>query len=241
VLRQSKITILDDVTAMFARGPNRGNAMTKPFHAIDPTDPRLALIPDQPGRAGTPPIAQPGPPKAYFIQRSREQRSPDRRASIERRRRLAASGLLPPQLAAQLTIGEQAVAYIVGAEFLAHGVCDLSRNAIAARAGCSHALAKRTLLLLERFGWLTVTRRPRTGRKHLANLTRITDAAWLTWLGLGRRKAAAIVSCNKARPDFQTFRGVQKSPPRSQVFSSQRNAGAGDRVELGKEALAERR
>jgi hypothetical protein len=65
----------------------------------------------------------------YYIQRSPEQRSPDRAASIARRRRLALSGLMPPQLGDRFTVGELAVLKIVADEFLAHGVCDLSRNA----------------------------------------------------------------------------------------------------------------
>jgi hypothetical protein len=161
-----------------------------------------------------------GPPKGYFIQRSAEQRSPDRAASIARRRRLALSGLMPPQLGVRFTVGELAVLKIVADEFLAHGVCDLSRNAIAARAGVSHSLAKRALLLAEseEVGLISVERRPRSGRKHLANLTRIVDLAWLAWLAHGNRKAMAIKSCTKARPDFKTFRGVQNNPPRSQLL-----------------------
>ena len=42
-----------------------------------------------------------------------EQRSPDRQASIERRRRLAASGPLPPAMAARFTVSELAVLRIV--------------------------------------------------------------------------------------------------------------------------------
>jgi hypothetical protein len=47
-----------------------------------------------------------------------EQRSPDRQASIERRRRLAASGPLPPVMAARFTVSELAVLRIVGDEVL---------------------------------------------------------------------------------------------------------------------------
>jgi hypothetical protein len=170
-----------------------------------------------------------GPPKGYFIQRSAEQRSPDRTASIARRRRLAASGPMPPALASRYTTSEQAVCRIVADEFLAHGVCDLSRNEIASRAGVSHAMAKRTLLKIEsdEHKLIEVERRPRSGRKHLTNLTRIVDRDWLAWLAHGNRKAMAIKSCTKARPDFKTFRGVQKSPPRSQVL---RNSDS-DRVD----------
>jgi hypothetical protein len=169
---------------------------------------------------GLPPTALAGPPKGYFIQRSAEQRSPDRAASITRRRRLALSGLMPPHLGARFTFGELAVFKIVADEFLAHGVCDLSRNAIAARAGVSHSLAKRALLRAESedVGLISVERRPRSGRKHLANLTRIVDRDWLVWLARGNCKAMAIKSCTKARPDFKPFRGVKKDPPRIQLL-----------------------
>jgi hypothetical protein len=179
-------------------------------------------------------VVLPGPPKGYFIQRSPEQRSPDRAASIARRRRHAASGPMPPALASRYTTSEQAVCRIVADEFLAHGVCDLSRNEIASRAGVSHAMAKRTLLKIEsdEHKLIEVERRPRSGRKHLTNLTRIVDRDWLAWLARGNRKAVAIKSCTRARPDFKTFRGVKKSPPRAQVL---KNSGS-DRVEqTGKE------
>jgi hypothetical protein len=200
-----------------------------PFNSIPLDHPDLASVPDQPGLALAP-IVQRGPPRGYFIFRSREQRSPDRLASIARRRRLAASGMLPPGLAAQLTHGEQAVAHIVAAEFLAYGVCDLSRNAIAARAGVCHALAERTMLRLERLGWLTVTRRPRSGRRHLSNLSRITSPEWLAWLARGNRKAKSIESCSKALFNG-SFRGVQKSPPRSQGLKTTDNRPVNKAVE----------
>jgi DNA-binding transcriptional ArsR family regulator len=187
-----------------------------------------------------------GPPKGYFIQRSREQRSPDRQASIARRRRLAASGPMPPALASRYTTSEQALARILADEFLAHGVVDLSRNEFGSRAGCSHATAKRALLKFEEDGLIEVERRPRSGRKHLTNLARIKNREWLTWLAHGNRKAVAVKSCTRARPDFKTFRGVKKSPPRAQilrnndsdrvdktVLSSARPACAGNRRTRG--------
>jgi hypothetical protein len=155
-------------------------------------------------------------PRSY-IQRSPEQKSPNRRASIERRRLHAASGMLPPAIAANYTMGEQAVLRVVADEWLAHGACDLSRNEIAARAGVSHALAKRTLLMVERDCLIAVQRRPRSGRKHLTNITRIVRAEWIDWLNKGNRKSRAMVNCFLAKPDFPRVRGVQKSPPRAQV------------------------
>ena len=110
-------------------------------------------------------------PKRYSIQRSPEQS--DRRASIAGRRVHAAAGFLPPTIAAGFTIGEQAVLRIIADEFLAHGVCDRSRNELAARARVCLSIAKRTIKLAEACRLISVQRRPRSGRKHLTNLVRI--------------------------------------------------------------------
>jgi hypothetical protein len=158
------------------------------------------------------------------IQRSPDQRSPDRRASIKRRREHAATGPLPPAIAAGFTTGQLAVLRVVADEWLAHGVCDRSRNEIAARAGVSLTIVKQALWLAEHADHLvTIERRPRSGRKHLTNLIRIVRAEWLDWLAKGRRKAYAVNACNRAKPIFPQARGAQNNPPRSQDF---RNSGS---------------
>jgi hypothetical protein len=116
-----------------------------------------------------------------------EQRSPDRQASIERRRRLAASGPLPPAMAARFTVSELAVLRIVGDEVLQHGVCDRSLAELAARAGCCRKLAQRVLRMASRDGLVTIERRPRPGRKNLTNLVRIVSAEWSAWLKRGQQ------------------------------------------------------
>jgi hypothetical protein len=148
--------------------------------------------------------------------RTPEPKSPDRRRSTERRRRLAASGPMPPHLAAGFTTGELAVLKVVGDEWLAHGACDRSLNELAARAGVCRSLAKRTIRLAELDGLITVQRRPRSGRKHLTNIIRIIRAEWIDWLRKGQRKTYATNACSRAKPDFPRARGVQKNPPRSQ-------------------------
>ena len=65
----------------------------------------------------------------------RPQRAPVRAVAIARRRHLAASGPMPPALAARFTVGELAVLRIVGDEVRADGLCGLCIDAIAARAG----------------------------------------------------------------------------------------------------------
>jgi hypothetical protein len=159
----------------------------------------------------------------YLIQRSPEQRSTDRRASIGRRREHAATGPLPPAIAATFTVGELAVLKVISDEWLAHGACDRSLNELAARAGVCHSLAKRAVRLAELDGLLTVQRRPRSGRKHLTNIIRIIRAEWLDWLQKGRRKTYATNACNRAKPIFAEARGVQNNPPRSQHFRNSRS------------------
>ncbi len=132
--------------------------------------------------------SMPTPGRSY-IQRSPEQRSPDRRASLLRRRQHAATGPLPPNLAANFTMGELAALKIVSDEFLARGACDISRNEIGARAGVSQSVVKRALRLAARLTMISVLHRPRSGRKHLTNIIRIIRAEWLAWLDRGNRKA----------------------------------------------------
>lgn len=179
-----------------------------------------------PGRTLAPiAVVTAAPPPRYWIKRSPEQRSPDRRASLLRRRQHAATGPLPPQLAAGYTISQLACLKIIADECLAHGACDLGHKAIAARAGTCETVAKRALWLAEHADTLvTVERRPRSGRKHLTNIIRIVRADWLDWLAKGHRKAYAIKACTRAKPDFKLPRGAQKSLPRAQVL---RNSGSG--------------
>jgi len=163
----------------------------------------------------------------HCIQRSPEQRSPDRRASLLRRREHAATGPLPPSIASSFTVGEIAVLRVAADEFLAHGACDRSVNELSARAGVCRSIVKQAIKYAERDGLITVLRRPRSGRKHLTNIIHIVRADWLAWLDKGRRKAYAIAACSRAKPDFHQARGLEKKPPRSQDF---RNSGR-DRVD----------
>jgi hypothetical protein len=65
-----------------------------------------------PARAAHKPVGIPLG-RASIFPPKRVQRSPDRARSIERRRTLAASGPMPPQLACRFTVGELAVLRII--------------------------------------------------------------------------------------------------------------------------------
>lgn len=115
--------------------------------------------------------------------------SPDRIASRERRRRLAASGPMPPQLASRFTTGQLAVLRIVADEVAEKGVCGLCIDAIAARAGVCRRLAQAAIRLAEGDGLLVIQERRHQGRKNDPNLIRIISREWQAWVRRGRLRA----------------------------------------------------
>jgi hypothetical protein len=148
----------------------------------------------------------------------RRQRSPDKQASIERRRRLVASGPLPPPLAARFTWGEIAVMRIVGDECRVHGCCTLHIDAIAARAGVHRTTVQNALREAQgRPGIITVQERRLRGQRSLTNIIRIVSRDWLNWLHKGPSRSAMRVGskCTAAKKSSTTDTGLflrRKSP-----------------------------
>jgi hypothetical protein len=138
------------------------------------------------------PVRRPG--NAPWDRARRRQRSPDKQASIERRRRLVASGPLPPPLAARFTWGEIAVMRIVGDECRVHGCCTLHIDAIAARAGVHRTTVQNALREAQgregRLGIITVQERRRRGQRSLTNIIRIVSHEWRDWLHKGPSRPA---------------------------------------------------
>lgn len=112
-------------------------------------------------------------------------RSPDRQRSIERRRRLAASGPMPPGLAASFTVSELATLRIVGDEVRHRGSCRLPLDAIAARAGVSRRTAQTAIRRAAGLGLLTITERRRNRWWNDPNSVEIVDKGWRAWLRIG--------------------------------------------------------
>jgi hypothetical protein len=134
----------------------------------------------------------------------RLQRAPERSVAIERRRRLACSGPMPPALASRFTTGQLAVLRIVGDEMARHGACGLCIDAIAARAGVCRRLAQGAIRLAEGDGLLTIQERRHQGRKSDPNVIRIISREWLQWLRRGGRSAAPAllggIGCKTLHP-----------------------------------------
>ena len=119
--------------------------------------------------------------------------SPDRRASIDRRRRQAASGALPPALASHFTLGEQAALSVVVREVQRSGRCEFCIDKIAALAGVCRSLVQGALREARLLGLLRVTERRRRGAKSLTNVIEIVSVEWSAWIGF-RKKHPTITS-----------------------------------------------
>ncbi len=129
---------------------------------------------------------------SHFPPKRRAPRSPNRRASIERRRTLAASGPMPPQLAAQFTTGELAALRIVADAVRDRGACLLTLGEIAARAGVCVTTARGALRQAAREGLLTIEERRRDKQPNLANVVRVVSREWTSWIERGRRQKASV-------------------------------------------------
>src|SRR3954471_21862132 len=101
-------------------------------------------------------------------------------ASLERRRRWAGSGALPPGLASRFTLGEAAVLAVIAAEQLRHGRCTLTNEHLAALAGVSRTTVKRALRAAR--GLIRVEERRVSAWRNKPNISTILSAEWLTWL-----------------------------------------------------------
>ena len=110
-------------------------------------------------------------------------------ASMERRRRWAASGRLPPGLAARFTLAEQAVLALVAAETVRRKDCRLSIENMAAVAGVCRSTVKNAIREARQLGLLTVEERQITGFRNDTNILRIISPEWLAWIRLARKPA----------------------------------------------------
>ncbi|TXM96335.1 helix-turn-helix domain-containing protein, partial [Methylobacterium sp. WL64] len=107
-------------------------------------------------------------------------------ASMERRRRWAASGRLPPRLAAQFTLAEQAVLALVAAEVVRRKDCRLSVPNLAAVTGVAETTVRNAIREARKLGLLTVEERQITGFRNDTNIVRIISPEWTAWLRLAR-------------------------------------------------------
>jgi hypothetical protein len=132
-----------------------------------------------------------------FLPRQR-QRSPDRRASRDRRRMLGGSSALPDNLRHHFTEGQRAVLCVLAGEIKRRGVCDLPIDKIAALAGVCRTTTQTTMHEARRLGIIKITERPVPGRKSLPNLVEITSREWTTWIKRAP-SASRLIGSNPAK------------------------------------------
>ena len=144
--------------------------------------------------------------RSRFSQR-REQGSPDKQVSYERRHRLAYSGVLPRHLAAGLTIADMAVMRIIADEYVRSAGCELSLAEIAAWAGGCWKTAKRALLKAQIQRLISIEERPVPGQRHKPNLIRVISFEWLKWFAPRKRRCRRYpIPTTKNGRGWGTFR-----------------------------------
>jgi hypothetical protein len=128
------------------------------------------------------------------ISRRKLQRPPDRTEALERCRRWAAAGRMPPAIACKFTHGEQAALAVIALEVTKRKACDMAISAIAALAGVSESTVKRAIRQARALGLLTVQERRLSRYRNDTNIVHIISKAWLSWLDL-RGKGGGVQRC----------------------------------------------
>lgn len=136
--------------------------------------------------------------------------SPDKRASLERRRRCAVSGAVPAAIAAAFTLAEIAVLSVIAAEVKRRRRCELHIDAIAAMAGVSRSTVQNATREARRLGLILFTERRRRGQRSDTNLIEISAPEWRSWLKIGGAKGGWVQE-NKHHGK-QLFRSLSTKP-----------------------------
>lgn len=135
-------------------------------------------------------------------------RSPE---SLERRRRLAAAGCLPPSVAQRFTQAETAVLVVIVHEVERAGDCRLTIPHLAALAGVGRTVVKSALRQAKALGLISVEERRVTKNRNDPNIVRIISAEWLAWIALqaparARAVRGIIFAGGGVRAESGTFR-----------------------------------
>ncbi|MCP2083976.1 UNVERIFIED_ORG: hypothetical protein J2W74_005241 [Methylorubrum zatmanii] len=142
-------------------------------------------------------------------------------ASMERRRRWAASGRMPPAIAARFTLAEQSVLSLVAAETCRRKDCRLSIGGMAAIAGVSETTVRNAIREAVKLGLVTVEERRLTGWRNDTNVVRVVSPEWTSWLRLTRKQKHEGITisvtpsegggCKSANPTPTSFPTVGNS------------------------------
>jgi hypothetical protein len=140
----------------------------------------------QPRQQPRSPARSPRPRLSHMLPEQRLRREERRR----RKRELGGSSAMPAGMR-DFTDGERATLCVVAGEVKRCGLCTLTLKEIGDRAGVSASTARNALHEARKRGYLTITERPRPGRKNLPNVVRIVSREWLVWIKRGPSAAHA--------------------------------------------------
>src|SRR5215210_2008503 len=167
--------------------------------------------------------AIPAPQKPIQRRFGSRPRSP---ASLERRRRWAASGCLPPQIAARFTLAETAVLAVVSAEVRHHAACTLTIGHIAALAGVCGQTVRNALRAAQQLGFVHVEQRRVSAWRNRPNRVTIVSPEWTMWLRMARRGGASKsveATPTQLKQDSSTPQNSQKLPKGREPHSALEN------------------
>jgi hypothetical protein len=138
-------------------------------------------------------------------------------ASLERRRRWAASGRLPPGLAARFTLAEQAVLALVAAETVRRKDCRLAVGQLAATVGVAETTVRNAIREAVKLGLVTVEERRVTGFRNDTNIVRIVSPEWMAWLRLARK--GAVLNTYRSSQQGRGCKSPQGTPTEILILS----------------------
>lgn len=187
-------------------------------------DPQLVM----PGFSPSTPITLPPLPRHLFPAPKYQpaKRHPER---IKRRRRIAQSGPLPPQLGAHFTTSQISVLAIIADEAGADGQCALYMGAIAARAGVCVTTARNAIKLATELGLLSRAERRRPGQRSLSTVLRVISKEWRVWIQRGGKRATG-----PRRTLFRDLRHEWATEPKTRSScSGVKNTSRTDRFHQG--------
>src|SRR4051794_39845679 len=151
-------------------------------------------------------------------------------ASLGRRRRWAASGALPPALAARFTIAETAVLAVVAAEHRKHGRCTLVIEHLAALAGVGRTTVKNALREAQRQSLLRIEERRLSAWRNAPNIVTLTAPEWLSWLrvrtrGVGSKPQPPRIQESKKEASVQQKRSWAAERQGAEPAAPRRDSG----------------